>query len=135
MNANVPTNIKLHKQSATLELLYADESSCTLRAEFLRVQSPSAEVKGHGKGQETLQTGKRNVAISNVEIVGNYAIRLTFDDGHNSGLFSWAYLSELGEREDELWQSYLEKLRTHGASRDTLPADTQVINIQPLSSD
>ena len=135
MNAKIPTDIKLHKQSAILEIFYTDESIYKLSAEFLRVHSPSAEVRGHGSGQEILQTGKREVLVLQVEIVGNYAIKLTFDDGHNSGYYSWPYLQELCVHKDKLWQNYLDKLRLHHASRDPLPPDTQVINIQPLSPD
>ncbi|MDP6096837.1 MAG: DUF971 domain-containing protein [Gammaproteobacteria bacterium] len=133
MNAKIPTDIKLHKQSAILEIFYTDKSSYTLSAEFLRVHSPSAEVRGHGSGQEILQTGKREVLILQVEIVGNYAIKLTFDDGHNSGYYSWSYLEELCKHNDTLWQDYLDKLQANRASRDPLPSDAQVINIQPLS--
>lgn len=126
-----PSNIKLHKKSALLELQYDDGSSLSLGAEFLRVHSPSAEVRGHGKGQETLQTGKRNVKLINIEPIGNYAIKLSFDDGHDTGIYSWSYLHKLGTDHDSLWQQYLEKLRVAGASRDALPAGTQVINIWP----
>jgi DUF971 family protein len=126
----IPTDIKLHRKSATLELIYAGREPITLRAEFLRVFSPSAEVRGHGKGQEVLQTGKLNVAIKHVEPVGNYAIKLSFDDGHNSGIYSWDYLLDLGENEGSLWQGYLAKLQAAGATRETLPPDTQVIQIK-----
>ena len=129
-----PTDIKLHKQSATLELLYADGVTHRLSAEFLRVYSPSAEVRGHGKGQEVLQSGKLHVKLTNVEAIGSYAIRLVFDDGHNSGIYSWDYLRELGEKEDEFWQSYLAKLTEAGKTREPLPADTQVIQIKPIST-
>ena len=95
----VPTEIKLHRKSATLELTYAEREPVVLSAEFLRVHSPSAEVRGHGRGQEVLQTGKRYVAIKHIESVGNYAIKLSFDDGHDSGIYSWDYLLELGENE------------------------------------
>lgn len=134
MASNAPTDIKLHKKSATLELVYADQTSNTLSAEFLRVHSPSAEVRGHGKGQEILQTGKRQVKIVNLEIVGNYAIKINFDDGHNSGIYSWNYLQELAGNFDKLWSEYLVKLDTAKASREALPAGTQVINIMPSSS-
>ncbi|NQV71057.1 MAG: DUF971 domain-containing protein [Pseudohongiella sp.] len=134
MENKVPTDIKLHKKSATLELVYADGSSHILSAEFLRVQSPSAEVRGHGKGQEVLQTGKRQVKLLNLEAVGNYAIKLTFDDGHDSGIYSWLYLHELCAEQQSLWDNYLMKLNAMKASRDPLPADTQVINIMPSPS-
>ena len=131
--AAIPTDIKLHRKSATLELIYAEREPITLRAEFLRVFSPSAEVRGHGKGQEVLQTGKLNVAIKHVEPVGNYAIKLSFDDGHNSGIYSWDYLLDLGEKEGSLWQGYLAKLQAAGATRESLPPDTQVIQIKPAT--
>ncbi|NKB33393.1 MAG: DUF971 domain-containing protein [Pseudomonadales bacterium] len=133
MTAIPPTDIKLHKQSATLELVYADGDNFALSAEFLRVHSPSAEVRGHGKGQEVLQFGKRHVKLINVQSVGNYAIKLVFDDGHDSGIYSWEYLRELGQDEKELWNSYLAKLQAAGETREPLPADTQVISIKPVS--
>ncbi len=128
----VPTEIKLHRKSAKLELTYAERESVVLSAEFLRVHSPSAEVRGHGRGQEILQTGKRNVTINFIEAVGNYAIKLNFNDGHNSGIYSWNYLAELGENEGSLWRDYLAKLRKAGLTREPLPADTQVIQIKPV---
>ncbi|MFN3163618.1 MAG: gamma-butyrobetaine hydroxylase-like domain-containing protein [Pseudohongiellaceae bacterium] len=126
-----PTAIDLHKKSGILELTYDDGGRFQLSAEFLRVHSPSAEVRGHGKGQEVLQIGKRDVAITAIRPVGNYAIRLDFSDGHNTGIFSWSYLRELCLEQDRLWQAYLDALEKAGASRDALPADTQVIKIQP----
>lgn len=135
MTMNAPTDIKLHRKSATLELLYADGRSNTLPAELLRVLSPSAEVRGHGKGQEVLQTGKRHVKIVKVETIGNYAIKLTFDDGHDTGIYSWTYLEELGEQQEALWNSYLDRLAAAKASREPLPEGTQVINIMPSSKD
>lgn len=126
-----PIAIELHKRSATLELTYSDTERYVLSAEFLRVHSPSAEVRGHGKNQEVLQTGKRDVQIAAIEAVGNYAIKLDFDDGHNTGIYSWSYLRELGRNHDTLWQDYLNKLRDAGASRTPLPADTQVLTIKP----
>ncbi|MCH7815566.1 MAG: DUF971 domain-containing protein [Proteobacteria bacterium] len=131
METKPPTDIKLHRKSATLELAWADGSSHQLSAEFLRVHSPSAEVRGHGKGQEILQFGKRQVKLVHVEAVGNYAVKLSFDDGHESGIYSWTYLHELCVDRDTLWNNYLVKLHVAGASRDQLPADTQVINIMP----
>jgi DUF971 family protein len=127
--STTPTGIRLRKKSGTLELRYADGSVLELSAEFLRVFSPSAEVKGHGKGQEILQSGKRDVRMTAIEAVGQYAIRLTFDDGHDSGIYSWDYLSELGAHQLSLWQDYLNRLHQARASRDALPADTQVISI------
>jgi len=132
MANRVPTDLKLHKKSASLELVYADGENHILSAEFLRVHSPSAEVRGHGKGQEVLQVGKRNVGFSNIETMGNYAIRLSFDDGHDSGIYSWDYLYELCIEHDAMWRRYLDKLRKAHASRDPLLPDTQVITIQPL---
>ena len=128
-----PTDIKLHKQSATLELCYQDGSNYSLSAEFLRVHSPSAEVRGHGKGQEVLQSGKRHVKLINVQQVGNYAVKLVFDDGHDTGIYSWEYLRELGREEKDLWNSYLAKLQAAGETREPLPADTQVIQIKPVT--
>ena len=116
-----PTEIKLHQASRVLEIAFANGSSFRLPYEFLRVYSPSAEVRGHGPGQEVLQVGKRDVAINEVEAVGHYAIRPTFSDGHNTGIYSWDYLYELGVRHDELWQRYLERLAAAGASRESDP--------------
>ena len=128
----VPTEIKLRRKSARLELTYAGRKPVVLSAEFLRVHSPSAEVRGHGRGQEVLQTGKKYVAIKNIEAVGNYAIKLNFDDGHDSGIYSWEYLLELGEQEGSLWQDYLAKLQQAGQTREPLPTDTQAIQIKPV---
>lgn len=111
----IPTAIKLHKASRLLELHYAGDSY-RLPAEFLRVHSPSAEVQGHGK--PILQTGKLNVALIGIEPAGNYALKLLFDDGHDSGLYSWDYLYQLALRQDELWQDYLAQLKAAGKSRD-----------------
>jgi DUF971 family protein len=119
--STVPTEIKLHQSSRAMELSFADGTSFRLPYEFLRVYSPSAEVRGHGPGQETLQTGKREVTITEVEPVGHYAIRPKFSDGHDTGIYSWDYLYDLGVRHDELWQSYLARLTAAGASRDTDP--------------
>ena len=135
MAANAPTDIKLHKKSATLELVYGDKARNTFNAEFLRVHSPSAEVRGHGKGQEILQTGKRQVKIVNLESVGNYAIKLSFSDGHDTGIYSWTYLQELASEHDALWNDYLMKLDAVKASREPLPEGTQVINIMPSLKD
>lgn len=114
--APLPSEIQLHKQSRKLELVYGDKHYL-LSAEFLRVHSPSAEVQGHGPGQEVLQVQKENVGISNIEPVGHYAIKIYFDDGHDSGLFSWDYLYELSMHQDEYWQTYLEKLMAEGYER------------------
>lgn len=109
-----PVNIKLHKLSRILELEFDDGAHFNLDCEYLRVHSPSADVKGHGPGQGTLQIGKENVNIDNIEPVGNYAIKLQFDDGHNTGLYSWQYLYELGRDYEANWQAYLEALKDAG---------------------
>lgn len=101
-----------------LEVVFADNQRFRLSCEFLRVYSPSAEVRGHGPGQDVLQTGKKSVSINAVEPVGNYAVKLVFSDGHDSGLFSWEYLHTLGIDHDRLWQQYLDRLKQAGASRD-----------------
>ncbi len=126
-----PTAITLHKKSGLLELNYADGSFHNLEAELLRVYSPSAEVRGHGVGQEILQVGKRRVAINSIDAVGNYAIKINFDDGHNSGIYSWQTLYDLAKNQSAYWEDYLARLAAAGASREPLPADTQVITIQP----
>lgn len=105
-----PSEIRLRRQSRVLEVTFEPEERYQLPFEFLRVHSPSAEVKGHGPGQETLVTGKSLVSIAEIEPIGQYAVRLIFDDGHNSGLYSWKYLRELGRDQDRLWQEYLAKL-------------------------
>ncbi len=105
-----PTEIRLRRQSRLLEVSFDDGSRIELPFEFLRVHSPSAEVKGHGPGQETLVTGKQDVGIRAVEPVGQYAVRLVFDDGHDSGLYSWKYLWELGRDRAALWQRYLDRV-------------------------
>lgn len=115
MIANPPNKIKLHTKSNTLELVYG-EQSYQLSYEFLRVHSPSAEVKGHGK--PVLQTGKKHVKIRSIEQVGNYALKIAFDDGHDTGLYSWQYLFELCQNQEQLWQEYLNKLEAAGASRE-----------------
>ena len=113
-----PTEIKLHQSSRALEIAFNDGQVFRLPYEFLRVYSPSAEVRGHGPGQEVLQVGKRDVAIKEVEAVGHYAIRPTFSDGHDTGIYSWDYLYDLGARQDDLWQRYLDRMAAAGASRD-----------------
>ncbi|MBL8437848.1 MAG: DUF971 domain-containing protein [Zoogloeaceae bacterium] len=117
-NTPVPTDITLHRKSKTLELVFDDGAHFDLPFEFLRVYSPSAEVRGHGVGQEILQQGKMKVDIVRVEPVGVYAIKLVFSDGHDSGLYSWDYLHLLGSRHEELWQEYLRRLAVEGGSRD-----------------
>jgi DUF971 family protein len=116
--APIPTEIKLHQASRILELAYADGTRFELPCEFLRVYSPSAEVRGHGPGQEVLQIGKREVQIAAIEPVGTYAIKLTFSDGHDTGLYSWDHLYEIGRNQEALWKRYLERMREAGASRD-----------------
>ena len=117
----IPTNIVLHNRSRLLELSFEDGHTFKLPYEFLRVYSPSAEVRGHGPGQETLQVGKRDVTITEVEPVGHYAIRPRFSDGHDTGIYSWDYLHDLGLRQPALWQEYLSRLHAAGASRDPVP--------------
>jgi DUF971 family protein len=115
--APLPQNIIVHQQSKVLELAYENETY-QLPFEFLRVWSPSAEVRGHGVGQETLQTGKRDVLINTIEQVGHYAIKPVFSDGHDSGIFSWDYLYDMCINQEEMWQDYLDRMEQAGASRD-----------------
>ncbi|HEX7719773.1 MAG TPA: DUF971 domain-containing protein [Woeseiaceae bacterium] len=112
-----PLEIRLRKAARLLCIEFDDGSRFELPFEYLRVHSPSAEVKGHGPGQEVLQTGKEQVLITQVEPVGHYAVRLVFDDGHDSGLFTWKYLYELGRDQDDNWQAYLDRLAAAGYSR------------------
>ncbi|MFY9314013.1 MAG: DUF971 domain-containing protein [Burkholderiales bacterium] len=113
-----PTEIKLHQKSRVLEISFADGSRFELSYELLRVYSPSAEVRGHGPGQEVLQVGKRDVAITALEPSGSYAVTPAFSDGHSTGIYSWDYLYWLGQNRDSLWQQYLERLEKAGASRE-----------------
>ncbi len=113
-----PTALTLHGRSRFLEVEFSDGMSFRLPFELLRVYSPSAEVQGHGPGQEVLQTGKREVDIVEIEPVGNYAVKPRFSDGHDSGLFTWAYLYQLGRDQDRLWADYLERLQRAGMDRD-----------------
>ena len=113
-----PTEILLHQKSRVLEIAFSDGKRFRLPCEFLRVYSPSAEVRGHGPGQETLQTGKREVTITALEGVGNYALQPTFSDGHNTGIYSWDLLWDLATRQDELWAEYFDKLKAAGVDRD-----------------
>ena len=117
----VPAGITLHQASGILSLSYDDGSKFDLPCEYLRVFTPSAEARGHGPGQEVLQVGKRGINIERIEPVGNYALRLVFSDGHDTGLYSWDLLHGLAVHHDEMWQSYLAKLEEAGASRDPLP--------------
>ncbi len=112
-----PESINLHQKSRILEITFSDGQNFELSCEFLRVYSPSAEVKGHGPGQSVLQTGKENVSIKKIEPVGHYAVKLIFDDGHETGLYAWAYFYELGENKDALWQDYLKALSDAGHQR------------------
>jgi len=109
-----PISINLHQKSRILEISFSDGQNFELSCELLRVYSPSAEVQGHGPGQSVLQTGKENVSIDKVEPVGHYAVKLIFDDGHDSGLYSWSYLYNLGENKDVLWQDYQQALNDAG---------------------
>ena len=112
-----PTGITYHKTSKTLELTYAGRQSATLPAELLRVYSPSAEVRGHSESERVLQTGKKHVGITAIEPVGNYAVRIVFDDGHDTGIYSWAFLRDLAQNQESFWQRYLSELDETNASR------------------
>ncbi len=113
-----PTELKLRKSSRLLVVTFDDGRAFEYPFEYLRVYSPSAEVKGHGPGQEVLQTGKENVELNAIEPVGHYAVRLVFSDGHDTGLYTWAYLRELGENREANWVSYLDRLRAAGYARE-----------------
>jgi DUF971 family protein len=117
-NTPSPQSITLHQQSRVLEIGFSDGSEFKIPFELMRVYSPSAEVQGHGKGQEVLQTGKREVGVVALEPVGNYAVQPTFSDGHSSGIFSWDYLYFLGSKQADLWTEYLERLQAAGVERD-----------------
>lgn len=118
MSERIPIAITLHQKSRVMEITFADGRSFRLPYEYLRVYSPSAEVRGHGPGQEVLQVGKREVEIRALEAVGSYAVQPVFSDGHSTGIYSWDYLYELGENQERLWDEYLAKLEAAGASRD-----------------
>jgi DUF971 family protein len=122
----LPTALTLHGASRVLEVAFSDGAQFKLPFELLRVYSPSAEVRGHGPGQEVLQAGKRNVGIDTLEQVGNYAVQPQFSDGHNTGIYSWDYLYWLGENQGALWQKYLDDLAAAGASRDPAPVAAAV---------
>ena len=113
-----PSEIKLHRKSRLLEISFSDGKIFRFPCEFLRVYSPSAEVRGHSPGQEVLQTGKKEVNINHIEPVGNYAIQLNFSDGHNTGLYSWDLIYDYGMHQEEMWQRYLRRMEEAGASRD-----------------
>lgn len=121
LDAPAPTRLTLHTQSEALEIAFDDGVCFRLPFEFLRVYSPSAEVQGHGPGQATLQTGKRGVRILALPLVGHYGVQPQFSDGHSSGIYSWAYLYDLGQRQEALWADYLKALAVAGASRDPAP--------------
>ncbi|MFM2408654.1 MAG: hypothetical protein RL358_1396 [Pseudomonadota bacterium] len=114
----IPTTITLHQKSRELEIAFDDGAHYRLPYEFLRVNSPSAEVRGHGPGQETLQVGKQNVLIKELAPVGQYALKISFDDGHDSGLYTWEYLNNLGKHQAALWQDYLRQLHVANGSRE-----------------
>lgn len=114
----MPTELVLHQQSRRLDIAFDDGARFSIPFELMRVCSPSAEVQGHGPGQEVLQTGKRHVNIVAVEPVGHYAVQPTFDDGHNSGIFTWTYLYQLGSQQDALWVQYEARLQAAGVDRD-----------------
>ncbi|HDP88885.1 MAG TPA: DUF971 domain-containing protein [Thioalkalivibrio sp.] len=116
-----PTEIHLHQKSRILELAYEDGTRFKLPSEYLRVYSPSAEVRGHGPGQDVLQTGKEDVNITGIEPIGNYAVKFVFSDGHDTGIYDWNYLYDLGLNHDAYWQNYLERLAEAGYQRK--PAD------------
>jgi DUF971 family protein len=116
-NLRRPIDIKLHQKSRLLEITFDDLSNCMLSCEFLRVYSPSAEVRGHGIGQEVLQTGKENVNIIAIEPIGNYAVKLVFSDNHDTGLYSWEYLYELAKNYEAMWLEYIGRLDAAGIKR------------------
>ncbi len=128
-----PTEIKLHQKSRLLEVTFNDGRQFSLPFELLRVYSPSAAVRGHGTGQEVLQTGKRNVDIVDLQPVGNYAVKPVFSDGHDTGIYSWDILYRLGDQQDALWQDYLARLENAGASRDIDVSDTTNSKSTPRS--
>ncbi len=115
----MPTQLTVHRQSRNLEIAFDDGTQFRIPFELMRVYSPSAEVRGHGPGQETLQTGKRDVIIDALEAVGNYAVQPTFSDGHDTGIFTWEYLYFLGKEQDRLWRDYLARLDASELDRDT----------------
>ena len=123
---SMPSRVVLRESKDALMLTYSNGQGYTLPAEYLRVYSPSAEVRGHGEGNETLQFGKRLVTINTLEKSGNYALQIMFSDGHDSGIYSWEYLRSLGQDYEEKWATYLEKLHIAGLSRDI---DSQVIKL------
>ena len=123
---SIPTRVVVREAKDSLLITFSDNQEYSLPAEFLRVHSPSAEVRGHGEGNETLQYGKRNITIASLEQAGNYALQIIFSDGHDSGIYSWEYLRKLAENQDAMWSVYLEKLHNAGLSRDS---ESQVIKL------
>lgn len=123
METPQPVNLVVHQRSRELEIAFDDGSQFRIPFELLRVYSPSAEVQGHGPGQEVLQTGKRDVEIVALEPVGRYAVQPTFSDGHSSGIFTWEYLYRLGAQQGELWQRYFQRLEAAGVDRDAPMAE------------
>ena len=121
-DAPTPTEILLHQKSRVLEVAFSDGKRFRLPCELLRVYSPSAEVRGHGPGQEALQAGKKDVEITELEPVGAYAVRPVFSDGHDTGIYSWDYLYTLGVNQDEMWRRYVERIDEAGASREREPS-------------
>ena len=121
-DAPAPTEIVLHQKSRVLEVAFSDGKRFRLPCELLRVYSPSAEVRGHGPGQEALQAGKKDVEITELEPVGAYAVRPVFSDGHDTGIYSWDYLYTLGVNQDEMWRRYVERIDEAGASREREPS-------------
>ncbi len=122
-----PTSITVHQQSRVLEVGFADGAQFRIPFELMRVYSPSAEVQGHGPGQEVLQTGKREVGLNGLEPIGNYAVQPSFSDGHDTGIFSWDYLYFLGSQQDDLWRKYESRLRDAGMSRDAPMVDATAL--------
>lgn len=114
----IPTQIELHQKSRVLEIGFSDGKLFRLPFEFLRVYSPSAEVRGHGPGQETLQVGKKEVEISAAEAVGTYAMQLVFSDGHDSGIYTWEYLHNMGINQEAMWNDYIQRMEAAGAKRE-----------------
>jgi DUF971 family protein len=123
---SIPTRVVVREAKDSLLITFSDVQEYSLPAEFLRVHSPSAEVRGHGEGNETLQYGKRNITIASLEQAGNYALQIIFSDGHDSGIYSWEYLRKLAENQEAMWSVYLEKLHNAGLSRDS---ESQVIKL------
>lgn len=122
--APTPQSITVHGASRVLEVVFSDGAQFRIPFELMRVYSPSAEVKGHGPGEEVLQTGKREVTLASLEPVGNYAVKPLFSDGHESGIFTWDYLYELGQQQDALWTQYTDRLVAAGVDRDALMGST-----------